>query len=77
MSEHGVNPSGTDHIPRREAPGEGSEGERELTEYEVPEGERDKPGARERERDQPGERERERDQLTEREREREPEPPEG
>lgn len=51
MGEQGVNPSGTDHVPRRQAPREGSGGGRELTEYEVPEGERDQPGARERERE--------------------------
>ncbi len=46
-----VNPSESDHIPRRQAPGEGAQNDRELTEYQEPPGERDKPGAREQERE--------------------------
>lgn len=48
--EHRPNPSGTDHVPQREAPGEEKREQRELTEYREPPGKRDRPGARERER---------------------------
>ncbi len=45
-----VNPSESDHVPQRQAPGEGEQTDRELTEYQEPPGKREEPGARERER---------------------------
>ena len=50
MTAKRINPSGTDHVPQREAPGEESRDQRELTEYRESPAERDQPGARERER---------------------------
>ena len=48
MSE--ANPSSSGHVPESEAPREGQQEDRELTEYRQPEGEREQPGGRERER---------------------------
>ena len=50
MSE--ANPSSSGHVPESEAPREGQQEERELTEYQRPPAEREQPGAREKERGQ-------------------------
>ena len=50
MSE--ANPSSSGHVPESEAPREGQQEERELTEYQQPRAEREQPGAREKERGQ-------------------------
>jgi hypothetical protein len=49
MSEE-ANPSSSGHVPESQAPREGEQEGRELTEYRQPREQREQPGARERER---------------------------